>query len=289
MQAHLHVIFDLVLLSIERWTGILVMEPVIVVSDSRRRQKLLRLCALSAGFFGLPAYGADTIEVFDLGLTDIETYGGFAGIGLDGADRELFGEFALGFGIAAPVSGYLGATLSGSPRFTKAAPGLYMGLFGTPVDTRHFDFDLVLDFSGDASLAELALTPGIELNFDAAPDRMSWGFYFRANLPIWRTVGFEIIPGAYVTIAEGHQILLEYDMYLEGDDGLVTDIGGLALGYNVWVSEVVELISEVYVDVPMEDELVGVGVMVGFVASLPPPKIRGRRATEADSKHRFPV
>jgi hypothetical protein len=49
----------------------------------------------------------------------------------------------------------------------------------------------------------------------------------------------------------------------------VTDVGGISLGYNVILADPLELITEVYFDIPQDDENFGVDVMVGFIATLP--------------------
>ena len=61
----------------------------------------------------------------------------------------------------------------------KAAEAWLSGIFGTPVDSDHFDLDLFLDasFSPD----EFGLTPALELNFDLAPDLEVWGVYIRVE------------------------------------------------------------------------------------------------------------
>ncbi len=46
-------------------------------------------------------------------------------------------------------------------------------------------------------------------------------------------------------------------------------MGGLALGYNVTLSESIELINQLYLDIPQRDDPVAVGLMIGFIATLP--------------------
>ena len=44
---------------------------------------------------------------------------------------------------------------------------------------------------------------------------------------------------------------------------------GISLGYNVVVHDAIELVNQVYFDIPGDDEAFSFGVMVGFIASPP--------------------
>jgi len=243
---------------------------------------------------GLPneARGADTIETFDIGSTDLEYYLGLDGIGLGAGERTVSSAVVLGYGIVDRFSGYLSATMQSDDQFGQGLAGLSMGVFGTPLDTRHFDLDLMLDsgISG-AGLSEFSLTPGIEINIDASPDHASWGTYLRTGMPIYggsshggphhtdlsdagrmkRTFSLCLNPGAYVTVASGHMLFLEYDMsvHYRKVDGRSWDSGGLALGYNAALWDSIELISQLYLDLPQDDERFSAGVFIGFIATLP--------------------
>ncbi|RJO65025.1 MAG: hypothetical protein C4523_17130 [Myxococcales bacterium] len=83
----------------------------------------------------------------------------------------------------------------------------------------------------------------------------------------------ELTFGAYWTVADGHQLLVEYDMAAANnpaEDEDVWSIGGVALGYNVAIHDSVEMANQLFFDIPQADETFGVGVGVGFIFSLPP-------------------
>lgn len=258
----------------------------------------MHLSAPSAALLGLvtavcsPAMAADTVETWDVGATDVEFYGGFDGLGPQDGERGLYGDILLGYGLAERFSAYLGTTLSASEHFTDGNADVYLGIFGTPLDTDHFDLDLFLDIgAGGDGFDEFTLTPSTELNFDLKPDVGLWGFYLRAGVPIYgrleqaddgkpqhrRAAELQLNPGTYLTIAPRHQIFVEYDMALHpeaGEDEHAVDIGGVTLGYNVVIADPIELITQIYIDIPQADEQASVGLMVGFIATLPSPAHR---------------
>jgi hypothetical protein len=127
--------------------------------------------------------------------------------------------------------------------------------------------------------------PGFELNLDADPDMLSWGGYLRGSLDLsnrradpdggggglaW---GLDATLGAYWMVREGHQLLLELDaaVALNPAAGERTmELGGLALGYNVGVHEAIELVTQVWFDLPQTpDEPFAAAVTAGFIATLP--------------------
>jgi hypothetical protein len=141
------------------------------------------------------------------------------------------------------------------------------------------------------------IAPAVELNLDAKPDLALCGLYLRAEEALeGRDDSVEDNPatdadetrekytfapttaltvGAYVTIAEIHQILVEYDIAFhhglnDAPEGKpeVVEHGGVALGYNVVVSENFEILSQVSVDIPNSGEKVAAGFMVGLIASI---------------------
>jgi len=81
--------------------------------------------------------------------------------------------------------------------------------------------------------------------------------------------------GTYLTIREHHQLLIEYDMFfqtLPAEEEKTVEVGGFALGWNVVVNDAIELINQVYFDVPQYGEPLAAGLMVGFIATLPSPQ-----------------
>lgn len=78
--------------------------------------------------------------------------------------------------------------------------------------------------------------------------------------------------GAYYMVAENHQILVEYDMAFANnpaDDENITEIGGIALGYNVVLADEVEMANQLYFDIPQSGEEFSVGIATGFIFAIP--------------------
>ncbi len=237
-----------------------------------------------------PARAADTIETWGVGATDVDFYSGLDGVGLSRAEGSIFGDIMLGYGLVDGLSAYVGQKITGNTFFTGGSGATYLGLFGTPVDTNHFDLDLFLGFDlGGVGYDEFGVTPMVELNFDLDPNRLSWGAYVRAGFrlhghnlsedeqtPQWEThTTLATVLGTYYTIARSHQILLEFDFAwkrLRGADERELEIGGVALGYNVTLSDRIELIHQVYLDIPQSGETFNAGFMMGLIFTLPSVK-----------------
>jgi hypothetical protein len=218
---------------------------------------------------------------------DIDFYVGFDGMGPECVACTISSDIMLGYGLVDRFSLYAGATLQGNELFGDGQAAISLGVFGTPVDTDHFDLDLFLETSvGGSGLSELQVTPSLEINLDVLSDRRSWGAYFRAGIPVFHRAGesdasnvaadttaFSVVlnPGIYATIAERHQLLLEYDMtfHQRSADEHFVDVGGVAIGYNAQLHDSIELISQVYFDIPQHGESIAFGVMLGFIATLP--------------------
>lgn len=234
----------------------------------------------------------DTTETWDVGATDLEFYTGYDGIGTGRRSGSVFSEMLIGYGIIEHFSAYFGATLQGNGFLADGNASFFMGIFGTPVDLDHFDLDLFLDmFINGLSPAQFVISPSTELNFDGDPERKTYGFYLRAGLPISGesvvsgldkeqdykvSVSIAMSTGAYMTPKRGHTLFVEYDMALNPlQDSLspggtrLVDIGGIALGYNVLLSDTIKMINEIRVDIPQSGENWSGGIMIGLVATLP--------------------
>jgi hypothetical protein len=262
-----------------------------------------------------PAQAADTTEPFDIGASDVDLYMGYDGVGLDRDERAINGEILLGYGVIEDLSAFIGTALSGDESLVSESARLYFGVFGTLFDSDHLDLDLAADVAGDnAGASRLSFTPALELNIDRDPELNKWGFYMRAGLPFFGresealpeaepttgiepargkvTVEIESTAGAYYTLFAGNQLLLEYDMGFlphPADDERSVQVGALALGYNVALSEALELINQVSLDIPQPGETASVGFMTGFIATVPgTPPPSAPSDTVADAKERSP-
>jgi hypothetical protein len=71
------------------------------------------------------------------------------------------------------------------------------------------------------------------------------------------------------------QLLLEHDITTDPEtheDQRAVSIGGLALGYNVLVDgPALELINQLYLDIPQDGEDLTFAITTGFVATWTPP------------------
>lgn len=238
---------------------------------------------------------ADTVETFDSGAVDLELYSGLDTGVEQGGLQGGFGELVLGYGLLPRFSVHLGAALQGEDQFTSGSGAVTAGVFGTPLDTQHLDFDLLLDFAGEGTgLSDLCIAPGAEVNLDVKPDLELFGLYLRFaericsmdvvvteddpmttedELTIEQGYSTEsvLVAGAYLTFGRVHQLLVEYDTGFDhGADAAedITEIGGVTFGYNVAVLDSLELIIQVYLDLPQGAETLRLGVMLGLISTL---------------------
>ncbi len=232
-----------------------------------------------------PARAADTTETFDAGAADVELYLGLDGLGNRRVDREVLGEVLVGYGLADRFSVYLASSLAANESLEAGHPDVSFGFLATPVDTERFDLDLTLELGAGADGFDVQqVVPGLEANLDLDSALGPWGLFLRAGLPLVREPhvradgstahrtghSLELNPGIHLAVAEGHQLLAEYALALvpgEDDEPATWENGGAALGYNVVLSETLELITQASL-APGDDKWVA-GLMFGFIATLP--------------------
>lgn len=244
------------------------------------------LCALALVTAGVsPARAADTIETWELGVSDAELYLGYDGVGVPLDEHSLLGDVLLGIGVTPRLSVYAGTTVQGYRRMRAGDAMVNVGLFGTVLDTRHVDLDMILGLGfGGPGFRGITLTPAFELNLDRAPDLAAYGLYFRGALVLAVEANDGVegetntfvhhyvwTVGAYLTLAKHHQILVELDAayhptVLPAERHL--EVGGLALGYNVHLAHWAELITQVSIDLPQRGEQVSVGLQAGVIFTL---------------------
>lgn len=246
-------------------------------------------CAMTFLPLAREARAADTIETWDAGGANVEVYMLMDGFGHGARSQALGADLLAGWGLSDRLSVYLSTSLSADGYPTAGAAELALGVFGTPIDTDHFDVDLLLDIcAAGGGLGEFCLAPGLELNYDAAPGGTAWGLYARAGLLLTgreadagadpaaarpeRIVDAHATLGAYLTLDQRRQLLLEFDMTFHDRPaaGMApAEVGGVALGYNALLTGALELISQVRLDLPQSGERTSLGGMVGFIATLP--------------------
>ena len=265
--------------------------PVERVADTLRKgsvgPSLIVPLLLGLSVLAADARAVDTMEPFDAGMADAELYFGFDGIGLPEHQKTLLADMLVGYGVIHRLSLFAGATLQSDESVSTGETALQLGILGTPLDTDHVDIDLVLALSiGGPGFDEVRGSPFAELNLDSQPDMSGWGLYLRAGVPVYgrkrgggggtsgraeTAVDAELTFGAYLSIAEIHQLLFEYVLAFhpspaEGDTG--TELGAAALGYNVTLSDAFELINQLHLDVPQEGEAVAFGMVIGLIATF---------------------
>jgi len=237
------------------------------------------LAFVAAGFVIVSSHrarAADTVETWSVGATDVDFYVGYEARGRKSQNGVTYTDMMLGYGLSERLSAYLGTTLAGNGRLGAAEPSFYVGLFGTVVDTQHLDLDLFLDTATTQGPAgTLTVTPAVELNLDADAERQNVGLYLRLSAPFAGATDADAAPtaelawnpGAYWTVHEGHQLLFEVVWANAREQA--ASFGGLSVGYNVALSEALELIHELHVNPGHDDEPTSVALMMGLIASLP--------------------
>lgn len=259
-----------------------------------RTRIIARLSFLSLLVSAGSAWAADTVEPLDVGFSDAEFYVGVDGLGTV-ADKTLYGQLALGVGLTERLSLIFGATLAGTHHLDGGTVGLALNLYGNVLDTNHVDLDLFFDVSaGGDGFSEFSLGPSFELNVDLDKDMQGLGFYLRGGVPLtgmkldpvdptnadeaprYKTiVNIETTLGAYYRIKGDHQLLLEFDMAFNPDpaaDERGAVVGGLAFGYNVAIHDAIEMINQVYLDIPQSGERTSINLMTGILVTLPSAK-----------------
>jgi len=213
---------------------------------------------LLLGFTSI-ATAVDTLETFDPGASDFEFYAGFSGIGLAKYEKGINTEILYGYGLIENFSATVTASFESNEYFGNGNAALGFGICGTPVDTDHFDLDLILNAAIEGGgLSDFSLIPALEMNFDLKPDQELWGMFliFEQTLAssdesvaddpattadeskekfVFRPVS-AITLGTYLTIAKDHQLLLQFDVEIPNNPEATKKdytIGGIALGYNV--------------------------------------------------------
>jgi hypothetical protein len=262
---------------------------------------VLSLCMMTV--LSSKGWSADTTEQFDKGLSDAEMHTSYWGIGNAESERGVGAEFVLGAGVTDWLSVNLATCAQANDSFAEGTGSTSFGIFTTPVDTEHFDLDYAFGVSlcnlasgkpgpADHMAGEFSLEFYIELNLDSSDDMDGYGFYLGITevrtgideseidmngeeIRKFIDASFtELVGGVYITVAEGQQLFLAYDwFYNHGDVDYdhATGIGGVALGYNFCITDNVEIISEIYYDLPQDDdEDPGTAITIGFISTLPP-------------------
>ena len=207
---------------------------------------------------------------------------GYDGLGRTQDDRSLGLEMMPGYGITDRLSVYLGVAVTALETMEAAEAGTYLGMFFTAVESEHFDLDIAADFFAEGpGLSTFGFYPYLELNLDSNNEMSGLGAFARVGAALagngeegWQDtfgVGLEFTLGAYVTIASDHMLVLEVGAEanpMAGDDEVSGRVSSTALGYNVVLSDLAELITEVGVGLPTGGEEISASVTLGVIFTI---------------------
>jgi len=244
---------------------------------------------------GHTAHAADTTEVlkpeefyFQFGI-------GFYGIGFENKDfpRLWTASAVVAYGLDKKISGYISLGGQSNEVFSKGVGSLGFGLFATPLQTKHFAIDALLyagigrnsispmvTTAAQNLTSDFILSPGVEINFNFDEDMNSIGFYiilaeeFRgfeisnadgSKSDVFAPTTRAIIAFYWTVVAKKHELHIQYDMsFRHYNHARKVDVGGIALGYNAKINKNIEIISQIYIDIPQPGEHLAVGLSISL-------------------------
>ncbi len=259
------------------------------------RRFLSALILLGLLGFHKTSLAIKTTEPYDYGPSVFELHLGCDGLGLESEQVSILAKLLLGYGLNDWLSGYLMFRNYDTEYLVNGQGEAIFGLFGTPIDTNHLDLDLILDISlGGLSFGQLALSPGFEVNLDRKDDLSAYGAYFLFGLNIFgRDLSVEDDPltesvdesrkilevttsadftlGGYFALSDSKQLLLQYvfgiDPNTSGDAHEFRN-GSLELGYNMMLTDSIELINEFFIQLPQGDRSASLGLTTGIFVTF---------------------
>ncbi len=229
-------------------------------------------------FISQKAFPVNTVETFnpqsgyfsiDFGVTEMQS-------GLN--TSKVKSKAILGKGLNPFISAYMGVQLQGIQYLSYGWSGLFMGAISKLYSHNHFSFDLTLEAGLFSYLFYAA--PGIELNFDLAPDQQFMGFYMDVienitgadiddSSGVYRfTPETELNMGYYISFIEGQQLHIRFDQRFRHNPAFGErkyEIDALRLGYNMMMSDGFQIQTEFEYQIPMEREKNRYGFRVGLV------------------------
>ena len=229
---------------------------------------LLVICSSTA------AFALDTTEPYKIGLSDYEMYANSSGLGLQDKDRAYGFQNLMVVGLTDKFSASFSYTLEADQYLNSSGDGFGIGMFYNIIDSDSFDFDV---YSGIGTGG--GITVGTELNYDMSDFgvqlRLDECFNYNSAADDGSDemlVNTAFTPLVYYSLNDKTQLLAAVDFSLPNNappGARSYDIGAFAAGLNIMVTSSIELITEVNVDIPQNDEEVSYGLMIGFLAALP--------------------
>lgn len=214
-------------------------------------------------FFSSLSLALDTTEPFERGFSDNELYLGFNGIGLNKGQKSLGLEYVLGAGVSDRLSSTLVLSLGTNEYFNYSYLGAGVGLFLNAIDLELFKLDFMTSLSSDG-----IFTFGTEINLDFK----AIGFQLTLEEALENDGEFKVLPStalvpqANFNLGESVQLLTAVDLTFSRDGA---EIGAAAIGANIVLNDIVELINEISFDIPQDSEKFSAGLLIGFVATIP--------------------
>lgn len=226
--------------------------------------------------FSQKSFSINTIETFDphsgyfslnFGFTDLKP-------GLNGSKVNTMA--VLGKGLNPFISAYMGVQLQGNRFLSYGESGLFLGAIATLYSFNRFSFDMTLE----AGLINdyFYSAPGIEINFDLAPDQQFMGFYVDATEHMTGaddsgsglkfTPETELCVGYYLSLIEGQQFHIRFDQRFRHNPAYNEpkyEIDALKLGYNLMISDGFQIQTEFEYQIPQRNDKNSFGVRIGLV------------------------
>jgi hypothetical protein len=233
-------------------------------------------------FFTFPTYGADTIEPFDIGVTDYEFYMNLKNINNKKCKNRITGESVIGIGLTKRISTLVTYSIHTNEYFSSKKSDFSIGGFGNILNSKHVDLDLIFIAGSDGSL-----NPALELNLDLKDDLKSAGLYFYGGelisgenftysggkkMKSKRKYSLPGKIGAYYTISEKAQLLFEFNFEIKhfiGKDEKTFNTEGFAIGFNIKIHPTIEIINQAFIDIPQNNKKPKFSFMTGLIITIP--------------------
>ncbi len=243
-----------------------------------KQQSLLCLLVTIFVSWSISANALDTTEPFELGFTDYEMYSSMGGANLNAGERTIGWDGVVGVGLTDSFSAALKYSLESNDYLQSDGDQLHLWVFWTVTASKIFDVDFFSQIGTGGGLAfgselnldldkfglQLTLEEGIENRID-----------LKGNPTKERSYNLGLQPLVHYALNDSTQLLAAIDFSLphypkKGERSF--NIGSVGIGLNIGVHPAVELITELNIDIPQDDEKMAIGAMIGFLATVPATK-----------------
>ncbi len=235
-------------------------------------------------------YGFNTVETYNRINDYFIINMGVRDMGPGDQGPKTYGSATLGKGFSSFLTGYMGVYVAGNKYFSGGSGGFFLGSMAGLYSYNHFALDVTLE----AGLFDYYFyaTPGIEVNYDLAPDQQFMGFYLNAGqqftgrdtswdeddtttLHVDESAPKHVLApetelkiGFYYSFYPGQQIHVRFDQRFRNKplfDENVYEIDALRVGYNVLVLDGLQVQMEVNYRFPQYGNNSRFGLGIGLV------------------------